>query len=268
MRIQLSAREQQRRAALILRNKSLDNITKVSAALKGRPHGPLSTGHRARIADALLGHLVSPTTRQRISLAAKGRSVSPETRAKQSLVQKGRRHRPHTPETRANLSRSMRGRRLSAEHKASISSSLKRSEAYKASCAIRLGRLLAVADAHAGAAVRGAAVFQGRVVEAPVVAQTLVKPISLTARRIEREAVGATHYRVAPRLSSMIRRTNSDTEMPSSVAFLRSQATAGCESPISNLVTRTVYPQDITKSSGEGPRFLHRLKATVPSRRT
>ena len=152
----ISAREQQRRAALILRNKNPENIARVSATLNGRSHGPLSLDHRTHIAEALTGHVVSPATRIRLSVAGQRRITSPETRAKQSLAQKGRTHQSHTPETRAKISRSKTGTHLSAEHRLKISLGLKSSEAKRVYSATLIGRPLSAEHrAQLSAALKG-----------------------------------------------------------------------------------------------------------------
>jgi len=80
----------ERRTHLVIRNKSPENIAKVSAALKGYGLGrTLSPITRARIGAASKGHTLSKEARARISMARKGTSMSFEARAKMSAAHKG-----------------------------------------------------------------------------------------------------------------------------------------------------------------------------------
>lgn len=108
------------------------NIAKCAEAFnRGRKYGPMTPGHREKIATALRGRKRSEEDCAKMSAAQKaiahktrermlGHSVSEETRRKISAFHKGR---PLTPEHKAKISAGLsgnqhtKGRRLSAEHK-------------------------------------------------------------------------------------------------------------------------------------------------------
>lgn len=96
---------------------------KLSAAHKGRKHGPHTDEHRAKISAANLGRTRGPLTaeiRAKLSAANKGKTIDAETRAKISATlkgrvktvehlaklgaaRKGRPTKPHTVEARAKI---------------------------------------------------------------------------------------------------------------------------------------------------------------------
>jgi len=106
---------------------------------------PFTDEHRARIAAALRGHVVSPATRAKLSAkqaANRGWRHSEETRAKMSASAKGR---VMSVEARAKLAASRRGKPLSDETKAKLSRALRgiqRSPEYRAKMAASTSRRL------------------------------------------------------------------------------------------------------------------------------
>lgn len=119
---------------------------KIAAAQKGKPRGPHSAEHkakisaanknpgpetRARMSAAQKGRIVSAETRAKLSIAStnnknfEGKTHSSETRAKISAAKKGKPGKSPNAETRAKISAAHKGRPKSEETRAKISAALK-----------------------------------------------------------------------------------------------------------------------------------------------
>lgn len=90
----------------------------------GRKRGPQTPEHRAKIAAALRGRVVSEATRSKQSAARKGRVLSAEHREKYRIAATGK---THTPETRQKIAQANRRRVWSPESRAKVSE-LKRNQ--------------------------------------------------------------------------------------------------------------------------------------------
>jgi group I intron endonuclease len=104
------------RAAIGARNKghvhTAEAKAKIGAASRGNTHcrgRKLSPEHRAKILAHLTGRKVSDETRAKLSASNKGKKRSPEVVAKMSASKIGVKHGPHSAERRAKIAAANRG---------------------------------------------------------------------------------------------------------------------------------------------------------------
>jgi group I intron endonuclease len=108
------------------RSPSLEARAKLSAIIKGRPVGPHSAEHRAKIGDANRRRIFTAEMRANMRAAHQKRSHLRESiNAKISATLTGRPGKPITPEIRAKISAANKGRIKSPETCAKISAAKK-----------------------------------------------------------------------------------------------------------------------------------------------
>lgn len=96
---------------------------KMSAAHKGRKHGPMSEEQKRYYSELYKGKKLSEETRKKMSESRRGRKFSEETRAKISAAHKGK---PKSEEHKENLAAAKRGKKLPEETKAKIAEASRR----------------------------------------------------------------------------------------------------------------------------------------------
>ena len=94
---------------------------KMSEALKGKSHGPLSEEHKAKLRESHIGVHPSEESKRKNSESHKGKKASEETRKKMSEALKGKSRGPLSEEHKAKLRESHLGKKLSDDSKKKIS---------------------------------------------------------------------------------------------------------------------------------------------------